>query len=92
MSKQGEKYLINRDDQSLIPSSPIFVLCDSCYWCATFVDKTKIPADNVCPHCGANNNELTSFPVASNESFTVNHNKKRGLEFEFKPRPKRSKL
>jgi hypothetical protein len=92
MSKQGEKYLINRDDQSLIPSSPIFVLCDSCYWCATFVDKTKIPADNVCPHCGANNNELTSFPVASNESFTVNYNKKRGIEFEFKPRPKRHKL
>ena len=89
MSKQGEEYLIKRD-RSLIPSSPIFVLCDFCYWCATFVDKTKIPADNVCPGCGVNNNELTSFPIAFNESFSFGYDDKRGVELEFKPRSKRS--
>ena len=89
MSKQGEEYLIKRD-QSLIPSSPIFVLCDFCYWCATFVDKTKIPADNVCPGCGVNNNELTSFPIAFNESFSFGYDDTRGVGLEFKPRSKRS--
>jgi hypothetical protein len=89
MSKQGEEYLIKRY-QSLIPSSPIFVLCDFCYWCANFVDKTKIPADNVCPGCGVNNNELTSFPIAFNESFSFGYDDTRGVELEFKPRSKRS--
>jgi len=46
----------------------------------------------MCPMCAANNNELTSFPIASNESFRVNYSNKRGIEFEFKPRSKRYKL
>ena len=95
MSKEGTS-LINYDSERLIaktrdrsPSSlPIFVLCDTCYWCATYFDKTKIPIDNNCPQCNANNNELTSFPVVSNESFTFDYNDKRGVELEFKPRRK----
>jgi hypothetical protein len=43
---------------------------------------------NICPRCTANNNELTSFPIMANESFTFDHNPKRGIEFEFKPRQK----
>jgi hypothetical protein len=46
--------------------------------------------DSNCPQCNANSNQLTSFPIASNESFTFNYNDKRGIEFEFKPRSKRS--
>ena len=84
MSKEGTS-LINYDSERLIaktrdrsPSSlPIFVLCDTCYWYATYFDKTKIPIDNNCPQCSANNNELTSFPVVSNESFTFDYNDKR---------------
>jgi hypothetical protein len=67
---------------------PIFILCDICYWCATYFDKTRIPVDNICPRCNANNNELTSFPIVSNESFTFDYNIKRGVELEFKPRRK----
>lgn len=72
------------------PPPPIFILCDTCYWCATYLDKTRIPINNVCPRCSANNNELTSFPIVANESFTFDHNPKRGIEFEFKPRKMRS--
>src|SRR6188472_245368 len=88
---EPERLIAKTRDRSL-SSAPIFVLCDTCYWCATYFDKTKIPMDDICRQCGANNNELTSFPIASNESFTVNYNKKRGIEFEFRPRSKRSKL
>jgi predicted Zn-ribbon and HTH transcriptional regulator len=96
MSTQG-KSLINYDSSNLIaktpdrsPSSspPIFILCDSCYWCATYFDKTRIPRENRCPQCDANNNELTSFPIMSNESFTFDYNDKRGVELEFKHRRK----
>ena len=89
--------LINYESQPLIAktrdrfqSSPIFILCDRCYWCATYFDKTRIPADNNCPQCNANNSELTSFPIMSNESFSFDYNDKRGVELEFKPRRKDS--
>jgi hypothetical protein len=71
-----------RHNHSLSP--PIFILCDKCYWCATYFDKARITIDNNCPQC--NNNELTSFPIISNESFTFDYNDKRGVELEFKPR------
>jgi hypothetical protein len=91
--------LANHDSQSLIAktpdgnkssSPPIFILCDKCYWCATYFDNRRIPTDNNCPQCNANSNQLTSFPIASNESFTVNYNDKHGVELEFKPRRKGS--
>ncbi|MFL6382984.1 MAG: hypothetical protein ACJ72S_17095 [Nitrososphaeraceae archaeon] len=63
-------------------STPVFILCDRCYWCATYFGNTKIPTDNKCPLCNANSNELTSFPIASNESFTFVYNDKRGVQME----------
>jgi hypothetical protein len=90
MSKLGA-YLTNYSSQSIRddkrrhqPSSssqPIFILCDTCYWCATYLDKTRIPSENMCPTCNANNNgELTSFSIVSNELFTFDHNDKREEE------------
>jgi hypothetical protein len=96
MSKKGERvsnyesFLNTKKIVDGVSSSqslpPIFILCDTCYWCATYFDKTRIPIDNVCPQCNANNNELTSFPIMYNESFTFGYNDKRGVELEFKPR------
>lgn len=65
---------------------PIFILCDTCYWCATYFDKTRIPKNNICPQCDTNNDELSSMPIMHNESFTFDYNDKRGVELEFKPR------
>ena len=95
MSKEGTS-LVNDSpsliaktpDRSSSSSPPIFILCDSCYWCATYFDKTRTPVDNTCPQCGANNNELTSFPIMSNEAFTFDYNDKHGVELEFKARRK----
>jgi len=81
MSKEATS-LINYDSSRSIvktphrSSPPIFILCDNCYWCATYLDKTRIPGENRCPQCDMNNNELTSFPIMSNESFTFDYNKK----------------
>jgi hypothetical protein len=95
MSKEGRS-LISYDSPTLIAktrdhiksSPPIFILCDNCYWCATYLDKTRTPVDNTCPQCSTNNNELTSFPIMSNETFTFDYNDKHGVELEFKPRRK----
>jgi hypothetical protein len=94
---QGTTSLINHDSQSLIaktsdghhtkPSAPpVFVLCDRCYWCATYFSNTRILADNNCPQCNANSNQLTSFHIVPNELFTFEYNYKRGVELEFKNR------
>jgi hypothetical protein len=93
---EGTTSLINHDSQSLIantcdghtkPSAPpVFIVYDRCYWCATYFNNTTIPADNNCPQCNANSNELTSFPIASNKSFTFNYNDKHGVEVEFNHR------
>ena len=56
------------------PNNPIFVICDKCYWCATYLDNMKRPADYVCPLCNAynddsnNSRELWLSPIMSNES------------------------
>jgi hypothetical protein len=93
MSKEGTS-LVN-DSPSLIAKtpdrsslSPVFVLCDTCYWCATYFDKTRTPRENKCTQCNANNNELSSFPIMPNESFIFDYNDKRGVELEFKARRK----
>jgi len=90
--------LINYDSPSLIAktpdrsssSPPVFILCDTCYWCATYFDKTRISREKKCPQCNANNNELSSFPIMPNESFIFDYNDKRGVELEFKLRRKNS--
>jgi hypothetical protein len=97
MLKEGES--ITNKSQSLIIetadcsnlSPPIFILCNICYWCATYFDMTRIPIDNKCIRCNTNdNNELTSFTIMANESFTFSCNDKRGVELVFKPRYKDS--
>jgi hypothetical protein len=47
-------------------SSPMFIVCDICYWCATCLDKNRRPK-YYCPQCGADNIELSIFPILHNE-------------------------
>ena len=76
---KSETSLINHDSQNLIAKTSdgyhtkpsvhtVFILCDRCYWCATYFNNARMPTDNICPQCNSNNNELTSFPIVSNES------------------------
>ena len=74
------------DDHTKPSAPPVFLLCDRCYWCATYFTNARIPTDNICPQCNANSNQLTSFPIAPNESFTFGYNQKRGVELEFRHR------
>ncbi|MGC2571462.1 MAG: hypothetical protein WA364_08115 [Candidatus Nitrosopolaris sp.] len=60
----------------------IFILCDTCYWSATYFTQFMLPADGRCPSC--QNTELSSFPILLNESFVANYSESEGLELEFK--------
>jgi hypothetical protein len=83
---KSESQTLIAKTSSFTPLPSIFVLCDKCYWCATYLDKSKLPLDNNCLGCNSNNNELTSFPIPPNESLTFNYNDKRGVELQFKLR------
>jgi hypothetical protein len=55
MSKNG-KTVDNYETQSLIAkthdgfqAAPIFILCETCHWGATYFDKTRITMDHRCP-------------------------------------------
>jgi hypothetical protein len=67
----------------------IFILCETCYWCATYFDKSRLLTEK-CIMC-LNDVEMSSFPILPNESFTFNYNDKRGVELEFRPRKKEKK-
>ena len=61
----------------------IFILCESCFWSATYFGKFMLPAEERCPICLEI--ELSSFPILPNESFIFNYSQKRGVELEFSP-------
>lgn len=66
----------------------IFILCETCYWCATYFHKSRLP-QRTCPQCLAT--ELSSFPILPDETFRFDYNEKQGVELEFKRKVKSSK-
>ena len=58
----------------------IFILCETCYWCATWFNKFSLPA-NKCPQCSGL--ELSSFPILSDEALTFEYNERRGTQLSF---------
>ena len=63
----------------------IFLLCDQCFWTVTCLSKNYLEEtwarNNKCPRC--NHDQLSSFPVMPNDSFTYSYSKKRGIELNF---------
>ncbi len=85
-AKNHSKQIEVSQKANLKTKETIFILCDSCIWCATFIGKHMLPAESRCPHCLQT--ELSSFPILPNESFTFSYNEIRGVELKFNPRKK----
>lgn len=63
----------------LVLQPSIFVLCESCRWCATFLDKSRVK--DRCAACQSQ--VLSSFPIMPDESFTFSYDDRRGIEMDF---------
>lgn len=83
LSTSGTKQFIPKEKENPKNRETIFVLCDSCFWSATFFGNLMLHGVK-CPNC--RNTELSSFPILANESFVLNHGGKRGIELIFSPR------
>jgi hypothetical protein len=75
--------LMNQSNMKINQS--IFLLCDHCLWTATCLSKLHINqilgTNNICPACKYE--QLSSFPITQDESFTYSHSRTRGLEVVF---------
>jgi len=66
----------------------IFLLCDKCLWTSTCINKRYLEelseiseSELSCPICNQDN--LSSFPIAPNDSFTYSFSEGNGLELSF---------
>jgi hypothetical protein len=72
--------------------APVFILCEKCYWCATYLDTNRMLKEDkangdddnskICPRCDSIDC-LSSIPILPNESFSINYTLKRGLVLHF---------
>jgi hypothetical protein len=65
-----------------------FVICNSCYWCASYFDIDNLrslsrSSSHIldCHCCNSHNTEL--MPISTDESFRIKYNVTRGMEIEF---------
>jgi hypothetical protein len=83
-NSEGNKITMNESKNPKV-NEKIFLLCDQCFWTVTCLNKNylkeTLSKNNTCPHC--NQDQLSSFPVMPNDSFTYSYSKKRGIELTF---------
>lgn len=61
-----------------------FVICNSCYWCASYFGIDDLESSSKVLSCHVCNSHNTDqIPISSNESFRINYNVTRGMEIEF---------
>ena len=59
-----------------------FVICNSCYWCATYFGiDVSLSSPLACHACGLHNTEL--MPISTDESFRIEYNPTRGMQIKF---------
>src|SRR5262245_25517597 len=81
----GFKYDKKENNSILRSTNNIhFVICNSCYWCASYFSIDYLDSSSQvirCHACNSHNTEL--IPISSNESFRIKYNITRGMELEF---------
>jgi ssDNA-binding Zn-finger/Zn-ribbon topoisomerase 1 len=61
-----------------------FVICNSCYWCASYLCIDGLDSSKQvigCPLC--NSHDIEQIPISSNESFRIEYNVARDMDMEF---------
>jgi hypothetical protein len=65
-----------------------FVICNSCYWCASYfvIDDLESQSGSSshvlnCHVCNSHNTEL--IPISTDESFRIEYSQTKGMEMEF---------
>ncbi len=57
-----------------------FLICDDCFWCASYLDPRSVTA---CPSCKSS--MIEDMPVSANERYTFDRNTREGMLLGFFP-------
>jgi len=69
-----------RNEMKLTFEQPHFLLCGSCYWCASYLNlRGRV---ETCPSCM--NGKVESMPLSDKEIYTFRYDAIRGVTFAFK--------
>lgn len=61
-----------------------FVICNSCYWCATYFGTDDLESSSHVLNCHAcNSHDTELIPIGTDESFRIEYGHARGMEIEF---------
>lgn len=55
----------------------LFLICDSCFWCASYYDTSNLNKVTKCPCC--DNNSIESIPISHNEVYNFSYDSRRGI-------------
>jgi hypothetical protein len=69
-----------RNEMKLTFKQPHFLLCSSCFWCASYLNFCGTV--EVCPSCM--NGEVESMPISDKEIYTFRYDAIRGVTLEFR--------
>jgi predicted RNA-binding Zn-ribbon protein involved in translation (DUF1610 family) len=58
-----------------------FILCSSCFWCASDLNMRNIFSVNECPSC--NENTIERMPLSANDIYLFDYNRVTGVILEF---------
>ena len=73
-------YTQERNEIKSTFEQPHFLLCGSCYWCASYLSlRGRV---ETCPSCM--NGKVESMPISDNEIYTFCYNAIRGVTLEFR--------
>jgi hypothetical protein len=77
--------IIDRENSKILqPIDKIyFVICNSCYWCASYFSIDDLESSSQVIRCQVCNSHIELIPISSNESFRIDYNVTRGMEMEF---------
>jgi hypothetical protein len=71
-----------RNEMKLAFKQPHFLLCSSCFWCASNLNMHGTV--EICPSC--TNGKVESMPISNTEIYTFDYNAIRGVTLEFRTR------
>jgi hypothetical protein len=73
-----DRSMNNSETQSTVSLPRLFLMCESCFWCASALRHIELVQ---CPLC--NKETLSSLPLSKDEKYSYSYNEKRGVELAF---------
>jgi hypothetical protein len=66
--------------QHIISSERNFLICRTCFWCASYFNNTHTSVET-CPSC--NDAKIESMPISFDETYKFDYDSRRGVILQF---------